>query len=40
MAVISKGLSPGEKVVTDGQLRLSNGTRVQIVTDAPKGDAS
>jgi membrane fusion protein, multidrug efflux system len=40
MAVISKGLSPGEKVVTDGQLRLSNGTHVQIVTDAPKGDAS
>ncbi|HXR86720.1 MAG TPA: efflux RND transporter periplasmic adaptor subunit [Stellaceae bacterium] len=40
MVVISKGLSPGEKVVTDGQLRLSNGTRVQIVTDAPKGDAS
>jgi multidrug efflux system membrane fusion protein len=40
MAVVSKGLSPGEKVVTDGQLRLSNGTRVQIVTDAPKGDAS
>lgn len=40
MAVISKGLSPGEKVVTDGQLRLSNGTHVQIVGDAPKGDAS
>ena len=40
MAVISKGLSPGEKVVTDGQLRLSNGARVQVVTDAPKGDAS
>lgn len=40
LAVISKGLSPGEKVVTDGQLRLSTGTRVQIVSDAPKGDAS
>ena len=40
LAVISKGLSPGEKVVMDGQLRLSNGTRVQIVPDAPKGDAS
>jgi multidrug efflux system membrane fusion protein len=40
MAVIAKGLSPGEKVVTDGQLRLSNGTHVQIVGDAPKGDAS
>lgn len=40
MAVISKGLSPGEKVVTDGQLRLSTGTHVQIVSDAQKGDAS
>lgn len=40
LAVISKGLSAGEKVVTDGQLRLSNGTHVQIVSDAPKGDAS
>jgi multidrug efflux system membrane fusion protein len=40
MAVIAKGLRPGEKVVTDGQLRLTNGTRVQVVSDAPKGDAS
>ena len=40
LAVIAKGLSPGEKVVTDGQLRLSDGTHVQIVGDAPKGDAS
>jgi multidrug efflux system membrane fusion protein len=40
LAVIAKGLSAGEKVVTDGQLRLSNGTHVQIVGDAPKGDAS
>jgi membrane fusion protein, multidrug efflux system len=40
LAVIAKGLSPGEKVVTDGQLRLSDGTHVQIVADAPKGDAS
>jgi multidrug efflux system membrane fusion protein len=40
MAVISKGLNPGDKVVTDGQLRLSTGTHVLIVTDAPKGDAS
>jgi multidrug efflux system membrane fusion protein len=40
LAVIAKGLNPGEKVVTDGQLRLSTGTRVQIVGDAPKGDAS
>jgi membrane fusion protein, multidrug efflux system len=29
-AVIDKGLSPGEVVVTDGQLRLSPGTKVQV----------
>lgn len=29
-AVIEKGLSPGETVVTDGQLRLQQGTKVQI----------
>lgn len=41
MAVIAKGLKPGEKVATDGQLRLGNGTHVQIVTGAQKsGDAS
>jgi multidrug efflux system membrane fusion protein len=40
LAVISKGLSAGEKVVTDGQLRLSDGTHVQIVGDTPKGGAS
>jgi multidrug efflux system membrane fusion protein len=41
MAVIAKGLKAGEKVVTDGQLRLSDGTHVQVVTDAQKpGDAS
>jgi multidrug efflux system membrane fusion protein len=30
--VIEKGLAPGEKVVTDGQLRLSPGARVEVVT--------
>lgn len=41
MAVISKGLKAGERVATDGQLRLANGTHVQIVTDEPKpGSAS
>jgi multidrug efflux system membrane fusion protein len=41
MSVVSKGLKDGEKVVTDGQLRLSEGTHVQIVTDGQKpGDAS
>ncbi len=29
-AVIEKGLVPGEVVVTDGQLRLAPGSRVQI----------
>jgi multidrug efflux system membrane fusion protein len=28
--VIEKGVSPGEKVVTDGHLRLVSGTRVQV----------
>lgn len=36
MAVIAKGLKPGEKVVTDGQLRLGQGTRVEIV-DGTRG---
>lgn len=34
-AVVSKGLRAGEKVVTDGQLRLLDGTRVRIVPDTP-----
>jgi len=28
--VIEKGVAAGEKVVTDGQLRLVSGTRVQV----------
>lgn len=41
MVVIAKGLKAGERVATDGQLRLNNGTHVQIVTDEPKpGSAS
>jgi len=31
-AVIAKGLSPGETVVTDGQLRLSPGAKIEVVT--------
>ena len=31
-AVIGKGLSPGETVVTDGQLRLSPGAKIEVVT--------
>lgn len=33
IAVISKGLRPGERVVTDGQLRLSPGARVEVKPD-------
>jgi multidrug efflux system membrane fusion protein len=37
IAVIAKGLSPGEMVVTDGQLRLTPGAKVQI-KGAPNAD--
>lgn len=40
MAVISKGLQAGDKVAIDGQLRLSEGTHVRIVTDGQKDNAS
>jgi multidrug efflux system membrane fusion protein len=30
VAVIAEGLAPNERVVTDGQLRLGNGTRVTV----------
>jgi multidrug efflux system membrane fusion protein len=33
LAVIAKGLSAGERVVTDGQLRLSPGAKVEIKAD-------
>jgi multidrug efflux system membrane fusion protein len=33
-AVVEKGLAPGDKVVTDGQLRLAPGARVQVKTEA------
>ena len=29
IAVVSKGLSPGERVVVDGQFRLTEGARVK-----------
>jgi multidrug efflux system membrane fusion protein len=35
VAVISKGLSGGEKIVTDGQYRLANGVRVAIQPAQP-----
>jgi len=36
-AVIEKGLSPGEQVVTDGQLRLLAGSKVSIKNASPEG---
>lgn len=37
IAIIAKGLSPGDMVVTDGQLRLTSGAKVQI-RGAPGSD--
>lgn len=34
--VISQGVAPGERVVTDGQLRLASGSLVQVVDDGQK----
>ena len=39
-AVIAKGLEEGQLVVTDGQSRLQNGTRVSIISDAQKQAAN
>ncbi len=36
--VVEKGVSPGEKVVTDGQLRLATGSLVKIVDSVDKKD--
>ncbi len=38
-AIVGKGLSPGETVVTDGQLQLVSGTRVEIKKPAPEATA-
>jgi multidrug efflux system membrane fusion protein len=37
--VIQKGLSPGERVVTDGQLRLQPGSKVEIQTSEAAAEA-
>ncbi len=34
-AVVEKGLVPGEQIVTDGQLRLASGAKVEIKTTPP-----
>jgi membrane fusion protein, multidrug efflux system len=39
-AVIASGLDEGQMVVTDGQSRLQNGTRVSIIDDARKQAAN
>jgi len=39
LAIAKKGLSPGERVVIDGQSRLDQGTRVAIRTANPSSDA-
>ena len=33
LSIVSKGLAPGEQVVTDGQLRLTPGVRVEVKTE-------
>jgi multidrug efflux system membrane fusion protein len=38
IAVVTKGLSPGERIVVDGQYRLTNGSRVKPV--APQTGAT
>jgi len=35
IAVVAKGLSPGEKVVVEGQYRLTKGARVRVSAPAP-----
>jgi membrane fusion protein, multidrug efflux system len=37
LTIVAAGLNPGEQVVTDGQSRLSQGSRVAII--APNGKA-
>jgi multidrug efflux system membrane fusion protein len=40
LAIVARGLQPGERVVTDGQLRLSPGARVEIKSPGPEGKAA
>ena len=34
--IVEKGLAPGDDIVTDGQLRLANGSKVKVVENAEK----
>jgi multidrug efflux system membrane fusion protein len=36
LAVVAQGVTPGEKVVTDGQLNLVSGTRVELKGEQPQ----
>jgi multidrug efflux system membrane fusion protein len=38
IAVIERGVAAGEKVVFDGQFRLSEGVRTQIIEPAAKSE--
>ncbi len=40
IAVVSSGLAPGEIVVTDGQLRIAPGARLQVRGGASSGDSA
>ena len=40
LAVVTKGLSPGEKIVVDGQYRLTDGSRVRLVPARRAGSTS
>jgi len=39
IAVVTKGLKPGERVVVDGQFRLTQGARVRLLQPRPPGAA-
>jgi multidrug efflux system membrane fusion protein len=39
IAVVTKGLTPGERVVVDGQFRLTAGARVRLLQPRPPGAA-
>jgi multidrug efflux system membrane fusion protein len=38
LAAVTKGVQPGDTVVTDGQLQLTPGSKIQVVQDASAGD--